>query len=159
MLLHLLHLLLDLSIELVLKAQALHVVHVAVAVEEVPLQGCPGALRTRTHTQHETGFNSTQLLLDTILQTHSYSWKDTILHCATITVTMEQPLLPTFLDKLCTQHLITWNGFYTLKYSVDISVTGSRVVLVWMYMCQPVQQDGKYSWGVLLIIGCYTLHK
>ena len=45
-LLHLIHLLLDLSIELVLKAQALHVVHVAVAVEQVPLQGCPGALHT-----------------------------------------------------------------------------------------------------------------
>lgn len=45
-LLHLLHLLLDLSIELVLKAQALHVVHVAVAVEQVPLQGCPRALQT-----------------------------------------------------------------------------------------------------------------
>lgn len=47
MLLHLLHLLLDLSIELVLKAQALHVVHVAVAVEQVPLQGGPGTLRTQ----------------------------------------------------------------------------------------------------------------
>jgi len=43
-LLHLLHFLLDLSIELVLKAQALHVVHVAVAVEQVPLQGGSGAL-------------------------------------------------------------------------------------------------------------------
>lgn len=71
---------------------------------------------------------------------------------------MEQPLLPTFLDKLCTR-LITWNGFYTLKYSEDISVTGNRVVLVWIYMCHPLQQDGKYSWGVLFIIGCYTLHK
>lgn len=37
MLLHLFHLLLHLSVELVLKAQALHVVHVAVAVEQVPL--------------------------------------------------------------------------------------------------------------------------
>lgn len=46
-LLHLLHLLLNLSIELVLKAQTLHVVHVAVAVEQVPLQGCPGALHTQ----------------------------------------------------------------------------------------------------------------
>lgn len=46
-LLHLLHLLLNLSIELVLKAKALHVVHVAVAVEQVPLQGGPGALRTQ----------------------------------------------------------------------------------------------------------------
>lgn len=44
-LLHLLHLLLDLSVELVLEAQALHVVHVAVAVEQVPLQGSPGALQ------------------------------------------------------------------------------------------------------------------
>ena len=43
-LLHLLHLLLHLSVELVLKAQTLHVVHVAVAVEQVPLQGCPGSL-------------------------------------------------------------------------------------------------------------------
>lgn len=50
-LLHLLHLLLYLSVELVLKAQTLHVVHVAVAVEQVPLQGCPGAL----HTQCTTG--------------------------------------------------------------------------------------------------------
>lgn len=47
MLLHLLHLLLDLSIELVLKAQTLHVVHVAVAVEQVPLQSGPGALHTQ----------------------------------------------------------------------------------------------------------------
>ena len=47
-LLHLLHLLFNLSIELVLKAQTLHVVHVAVAVEQVPLQGCPGALYTHT---------------------------------------------------------------------------------------------------------------
>lgn len=51
-LLHFLHLLLDLSIELVLKAQTLHVVHVTVAVEQVPLQGCPGALHTHIHTQH-----------------------------------------------------------------------------------------------------------
>lgn len=47
-LLHLLHLLLDLGVELVLEAQALHVVHVAVAVEQVPLQGCPGALGEST---------------------------------------------------------------------------------------------------------------
>ena len=47
MLLHLLHLLLDLSVELVLKAQTLHVVHVAVAVEQVPLQSGPGALYTQ----------------------------------------------------------------------------------------------------------------
>lgn len=38
-LLHLLHLLLDLGVEFVLEAQALHVVHVTVAVEEVSLQG------------------------------------------------------------------------------------------------------------------------
>lgn len=50
-LLHLLHLLLDLSIELVLKAQALHVVHVAVAVEQVPLQGGPGTLHTHNMEQ------------------------------------------------------------------------------------------------------------
>lgn len=43
-LLHFLHLLLHLCIELVLKAQALHVVHIAVAVEQVPLQGCSGSL-------------------------------------------------------------------------------------------------------------------
>lgn len=43
-LLHLLHLLLDLGVQLVLKAQTLHVVHVAVAVEEVPLQGRSGSL-------------------------------------------------------------------------------------------------------------------
>lgn len=43
-LLHLLHLLLHLGVQLVLKAQALHVVHVAVAVEQVPLQGSSGTL-------------------------------------------------------------------------------------------------------------------
>lgn len=43
-LLHLLHLLLHLGVELVLEAQALHVVHVTVAVEEVPLQGRSGPL-------------------------------------------------------------------------------------------------------------------
>lgn len=40
MLLHLLHLFLDRGIQLVLKLEGLHVVHVAVAVEEVALQGC-----------------------------------------------------------------------------------------------------------------------
>lgn len=49
-LLHLLHLLLNLSVELVLEAQTLHVVHVAVAVEQVPLQGCPGSLCTQNRT-------------------------------------------------------------------------------------------------------------
>lgn len=44
-LLHLFHFLLDLGIEFVLKAQALHMVHVTIAVEEVPLQGCSGSLR------------------------------------------------------------------------------------------------------------------
>lgn len=44
-LLHLLHLLLDLGIQLVLEPQALHVVHVAVAVEQVPLQRCPRTLQ------------------------------------------------------------------------------------------------------------------
>lgn len=44
MLLHLLHLLLDGGIQLVLKLEGLHVVHVAVAVEEVALQSSPGLL-------------------------------------------------------------------------------------------------------------------
>lgn len=43
-LLHLLHFLLHLSIEFVLKAQTLHVIHIAIAVEQVPLQGCSGSL-------------------------------------------------------------------------------------------------------------------
>ena len=42
--LHLLHLGLDPGVQLVLEAQRLHVVHVTVAVEQVPLQGCPGPL-------------------------------------------------------------------------------------------------------------------
>lgn len=43
-LLHLLHLLLDGGVELGLEAQRLHVVHVAVAVEQIALQRCPGPL-------------------------------------------------------------------------------------------------------------------
>ncbi len=45
-LLHLLHLLFNLGVQLVLEAQALHVVHVAVAVEQVPLQSRSGTLRS-----------------------------------------------------------------------------------------------------------------
>lgn len=68
-LLHLFHLLLDLSIELVLKAQALHVVHVAVAVEQVPLQGCSRALHTNSMELASTQTCSTSLVQDYKLST------------------------------------------------------------------------------------------
>lgn len=56
-LLHLLHLLLHLSVQLMLKAQTLHVVHVAITVEQVPLQGCPRSLsqeeKLKSHNYNE----------------------------------------------------------------------------------------------------------
>lgn len=44
MLLHLFHLLLDSCVEFVFKLEGLHVVHVAVAVEEIALEGSTGLL-------------------------------------------------------------------------------------------------------------------